>query len=652
MNWESLGAALLVASLARPVALTVAAWLILRVLRVRHPASRHAVWTAVLVGMMLLPVVSVITPHWKLPVLPRKHGSTAQALAPAPTVFTGLEPIGTTQTTTASKISSGNPAPFEWPAPQTLALSFYFAGLFAMVTYRLVGSMLLCRVISRSTLLRAHRLRESADVLTPVAVGVLHPAVLLPVGWRTWNANTKRVVLAHEFAHLRRHDTAVSALARLAQCVFWFHPLVWWVSRKISDLAELACDAVVLERVDDPAGYSRILLEFAHSASRVGHRVSLPGLAMASGSGMGRRIDAVFELSGRRVPKLSRPGVLLGLIGLPVMCLSATVGLVENKVPSPQLPLIQTNPMLPPLPAPVAARGPVVLKALAQQQKRSETVAQPAPAPRAKFEVASVKPCKEVPAGRNGGGTQSAGTLRINCQTPGDLIRDAYDLYANGRLPRGFISRNSRTVPIEGAPGWINSERYYIDAKADGPLTQEMMRGPLMRTLLEDRFKLKIRRETRQGPVYELIVAQGGPKLEPVENGRCTQIENFDWRKLAPGQNAPLLCNGAMVQNGKLVFLAMSVADFCQNLMWNALDRPVIDKTGIAGKFNFRLEFAPDETTPFFRSGSVDPVAAPSEPVGPSIFTALQQQLGLKLQPGRGPIESIIIDHIERPSEN
>jgi beta-lactamase regulating signal transducer with metallopeptidase domain len=166
-----------------------------------------------------------------------------------------------------------------------------------MVTYRVVGWLLLWRVISRSRLLRA-RLRESSDVLTRVAVGVLRPVVILPAGWRAWNTNTLRVVLAHEFAHLRRHDTLVSAMARMAQCVLWFHPLAWWLSRKISDLAELACDAVVLERVDDPAGYSRILLEFADAVNRAGRRVALPGLAMAAGSRMGRRIDQVFELSG------------------------------------------------------------------------------------------------------------------------------------------------------------------------------------------------------------------------------------------------------------------------------------------------------------------------------------------------------------------
>jgi uncharacterized protein (TIGR03435 family) len=174
----------------------------------------------------------------------------------------------------------------------------------------------------------------------------------------------------------------------------------------------------------------------------------------------------------------------------------------------------------------------------------------------------------------------------------------------------------------------------------------------MMRTLLEDRFQLKIRRETRQGPVYELKVAQGGPKLDPVDKANCTPLEDFDFRKLAPGQKAPLICNGARIQNGKLDFFAMSIADFCQNLTWNALDRPVVDKTGVTGKFNFHIEYAAGEAVPGFRSAGGDPAAAPSDPAGPSIFTALQQQLGLKLERSMGPIEFLVIDRVERPSSN
>jgi bla regulator protein blaR1 len=599
MSWESQGAALLMASLVRPFALAIAAWLILRLLRIRHPASQHAVWTAVLIGMMALPIASVMAPHWGVPLLPRKPVVAGPAVAATPAVFTDFElPSVETQPIKAEDKPGG-----------ISFMALYLVGLVAMAAYRLVGWVLLRRVLSRSTRLRTRRLRESSDVLTPVAVGVLRPLVLLPVGWRTWSAKTRTAVLAHEFAHLRRRDTLVTALARLAQCLFWFHPLAWWLSRKISELAELACDAAVLERVDDPAGYSRILLEFADAVNRAGHRVALPGLAMAEGAGMGRRIDAVFELSGGKLRRLSRPGLLLALLGVPVLRLAATMG-------------------------------------FAQQLPQPKSVATP------KFEVVSVKPCKQMPAGRSGGGGQSPGTLHVTCETVKDLVRDAYDLLANAQLPKGAITPNSRTVPIEGAPGWINSERYNIDAKTEGPEAWEMMRGPMMQKLLEDRFKLKIRRETRQGPVYELKVAQGGPKLEPVKEGSCTPVGDYDWRKLAPGQKPPLLCNSAMVQNGKLAFLAMTVADFCQNLTWDALDRPVIDKTGIAGLFNFRIQFAPDESTPFFRSAAADPAVAPSEPAGPSIFTALQQQLGVKLERSTGPVDFLVIDHVERPSEN
>src|SRR5258708_21348290 len=75
--------------------------------------------------------------------------------------------------------------------------------------------------------LRGARRRESSDVIAPVAVGVLRPSVIFPAGWRDWTPATRRAVLAHEFAHLRRHDVLVAAFARLVQCVLWFHPLTW-----------------------------------------------------------------------------------------------------------------------------------------------------------------------------------------------------------------------------------------------------------------------------------------------------------------------------------------------------------------------------------------------------------------------------------------
>ena len=147
-----------------------------------------------------------------------------------------------------------------------------------------------------------------------------------------------------------------------------------------------------------------------------------------------------------------------------------------------------------------------------------------------KFEVISIRPCSGGPGGRSGGVKSSPGRLEIHCITLGSvaddfpgLIQQAYGLFANGRRnPIWSLPR------IEGGPAWINSDRYEIVAKAevdashaDQP-TQAMMNGPMMQAVLEDRFKLKIHRATREAPVYALTVSRSGPKLQPFVEGTCT----------------------------------------------------------------------------------------------------------------------------------
>jgi hypothetical protein len=353
MSWESQGIALLSASIFRPLALAASAWLILRVFRVRHPASRHAVWTAVLIGIFVLPFMSAMTPHWSVPVLPTKPQAPARQMAG------GAHDLIAIPISPAGQPASGferppakTPGPAKLPGIDTLAIWFYLAGVFAMFAYRVAGWVLLWRVVSRSRRLRVPWLRESADVLSPVAIGVLRPAVLLPESWRGWSADTRSAVLAHEFAHLRRKDTLVAALARLLKCMLWFHPLAWWISRELSELAELACDAAALERVRDPARYSRVLLQFARGVNGAGSRIALPGLAMglamADPSGLSNRIDQVFELSAGTMRRLRRPAAVLALLGLPAMCLAAMVGLGESGATLSRIQLSSLSSLIPP----------------------------------------------------------------------------------------------------------------------------------------------------------------------------------------------------------------------------------------------------------------------------------------------------------------
>jgi uncharacterized protein (TIGR03435 family) len=155
--------------------------------------------------------------------------------------------------------------------------------------------------------------------------------------------------------------------------------------------------------------------------------------------------------------------------------------------------------------------------------------------------------------------------------------------------------------------------------------------------------------------VYELTVAKGGPKIQRIEEGSCTPVNlTRDLAPRAPDQPRRDLCGTGAISgkppNATMNAHAMSLADFSKQLL-TLLGRPVIDKTGIIGKFDFHLKFVVDEATigmPI-RGGEPD---ATSDAAAPSIFTAAQEQLGLKLEQAKGPGEFLVIENLDRPSEN
>jgi uncharacterized protein (TIGR03435 family) len=255
------------------------------------------------------------------------------------------------------------------------------------------------------------------------------------------------------------------------------------------------------------------------------------------------------------------------------------------------------------------------------------------------FEVATIRLCGSDAGGRSGGGKSTPGRLVLNCQTLGDadrsfpgLIAQAYGLFAGGhRNPPWAMP------PVEGGPAWLKSDRYEIVAKADGDASPDMMNGPMLQALLEDRFQLKVHRETREIPVYDLTVAKGGPKLRAFKEGSCTHCG----------------ANGTMKGSNFLLHGQGVTSDELAKSLAIGLDRPVIDQTGLAGKFDFELEFARDQAMgPAFRDPNQVIPAAADLSTGPSIFTAIQEQLGLKLEPAKGPGEFLVIDSVERPSGN
>jgi bla regulator protein BlaR1 len=263
-----------------------------------------------------------------------------------------------------------------------------------------------------------------------------------------------------------------------------------------------------------------------------------------------------------------------------------------------------------------------------------------------KFEVASIRPCDPSPEGRNGIGKGSMGVtpgnLHVKCVAVMGLIRFAYVRFADA---------GSRTIfgndPISGGPSWINSGGYDIEAKASGTPSGQMMQGPMLQALLEDRFNLKIHRETKEIPVYGMTAGKGGFKLQPLPEGSCVRP--------APLAKQCGLFGAAANNSPELISVdlwGMSLDQMCEWLS-RRTDRPIVNRTGVAGLFTIHLEFANDHSAPAAIAADA-PAGAPPDSfaAGPSIFTAVQEQLGLKLEPSKGPGTFLVIDSVERPSAN
>lgn len=239
---------------------------------------------------------------------------------------------------------------------------------------------------------------------------------------------------------------------------------------------------------------------------------------------------------------------------------------------------------------------------------------------------------------------------------------DAAGRKADGgqRIVRGLIQTAYDVRPFEivAGPGWIDSARYDIETKAEGnPGRQEMVR--MLQALLEDRFQLRVHRETRDLPVYTLAAAKSGLKLGTPRDGDCTVAGSNPAppQPKASGQPRLLPCGRVMARislpTARLAGAHVEMADLTRvlsDLLW----RPVIDKTGRTAKFDMEVEFAADDALGIL-AGPYRPDVPPSAPAEPgkaSIFTAIKEQLGLKLEAGKAPVDVIVIDRIERPSGN
>jgi len=256
---------------------------------------------------------------------------------------------------------------------------------------------------------------------------------------------------------------------------------------------------------------------------------------------------------------------------------------------------------------------------------------------RVEIEVATVKPNK-------GGGGQNisvtpGGLISITNLTVGTLIRMAYGSEA--------IQTQRQIV---GGPAWIDTDRFDIAAKTTLTLApRDDLFRVLVRSVLEDRFHIKLHREQREIPIFSLVLANKdgnlGSSMKP-SDGKCYGRRNPP----PPGTpfNPTTFC-GNRGGSGDMTYTGQTIQEIAINLAtYAAIARPVVDRTGLQGSYDLHLLFVPA----FINSENGTPVANPAADSGPNVFTALVEQAGLRLQSERGPVEHIVIDSVERVSDN
>ena len=433
------------------------------------------------------------------------------------------------------------------------------------------------------------------DVVGPMTCRILHPAIVCPADVQLWtDAELERAML-HELEHVRRADCFTHGLARLVCAVYWFHPLVWMSWRRLGLEAERACDDAVLRRAE--------ATEYADQLVRLARRIKAnrrrPLLAMANRSDLTVRIASVLDAKQRR----GRPRAAFTAAAITAAALM------------------------------IAAIAPL---------RAVSTISQAPAQPRLEFEVASVK--KNL-SGNQGGsfGARPGGQIIVTNNTLRNIIRNVWNL---------------QDFQIVGGPEWINQDRWDVNAKApesliqqqpqqQQPMQQQQQLLMMMRTMLADRFQLVVHNENREMPVYAIVLARPdgrfGPQLKRSELDCNALAEAIKRGEATPPPRSPdrPFC-GTRTGAGTIMTSGVQMADFARNLA-PSTGRIVLDRTGLTGPFDIELKFTPDPLGP----GVGDPATDV-----PSLFVAIQEQLGLKLEAVRAPVDVLVIDSAQRPTEN
>ncbi|HEV8394009.1 MAG TPA: M56 family metallopeptidase [Vicinamibacterales bacterium] len=443
-----------------------------------------------------------------------------------------------------------------------------------------------------------------ARLMEPAVVGIWRQTLVVPLGIDMHLTQPQlRAVVAHELCHVRHRDNLTAAIHMVVEAVYWFHPAVWLIGSRLIHERERACDEDVLVNVGRPRVYAEAILNVCKGY------VAVPSWgAGVSSANLRRRIESIMA---------ERIGRSLNARGKLVL---ATSGLLS-------------------LALPIASGSARAMVHAAATERAPRVVGLQAPpvsiADLPSFEVASVK---RNTSGEFFGsfGYEPGGRLLVVNNAVRSLIRSAYGL---------------QNYQILGGPDWMSSDRYDVSARAVETASREQL-GLMLRRLLSERFKLVVQRETREIPIYALVVARPGrplgPALRPAAVDCMAIVAAAEQRGVAPDLPAPQrdrpAC-GTRSMPGAMIGTGVSMSDLARNLAGPA-ERMVVDKTSLKGPWDLDLRYVMNQTAPNI------PGVPPPPDDGASLFTALQEQLGLKLEPQRAAVDVLLVVSIERPTEN
>jgi bla regulator protein blaR1 len=461
--------------------------------------------------------------------------------------------------------------------------------------------LLVLRRLERDAGMRPVRLLLSRSSMEPGVFGALSPVLLWPEGIsaRLSDEHTE-AILAHELCHVRRRDNLFAMAQMVVETVFWFYPLVWWIGTRMMEERERACDEEVLGQGRSAEIYAESILKICEFCLE-SPLVCVSGI---TGADLKRRIVQIMSRHFGRKLSLGKKVIL------------ATAGLM-------------------------AIAGPIAFGVVRVIPMYVQILNATGPLP--SFEVATIKRSNGyVPRGGGGNVTNSVGTTK-------SLIEGAYN------IPSGAEGR------LIGGPSWITSDLYIVQGLIpDGLLakmqkmsnTEWRMQTSLMnQSLLADRFKLKVHFEMREMPVYELVVAKGGAKAKlttPDPNALAYPNGANYANTFGPHSGLGVTRGAQAVREMTAKDVSMdNVAKSFQEAVEDLGGRTIVNKTGLDGRYDFTLKWTNQQT-----ASAPGADSAETDSGAPSIFTALEEQLGLKLVPAKGMVEVVVIDHIERPSEN